>query len=482
MLQFFDRAIIARFFCLALFLGALAWSSSASAITDATTVTTTVSNPPPETPGQSVHFTAQVTKDDGTKVAVPGKAEGSKVTYAIPPHAKTVKVVETTEDKNGKTTEKRESKAFPIADFKDGIAVTLAEVASNIKQGGTATHNTAPPKTTASAFKPAEIVPAVADRFFFEFGFGGGESWTKTTADSFGTGIGPGTFFPNTNSSPFFAIEAGAFLPVVPGVAVGPVAKLVTGDLSSTTLTQTTPSGVVSSSQITRGVEFDAMGRVYLAFPFTYWNGSIYVQGGVAVARYTGSMVNTGIETFQGSVLTTSPIVGGGLQVPVCPVFGIPAEPNGVCTLTFFGEYDHVAVNKTFDTGITGASSATAEAKSADRVEFGFRFITDGGTDGGTALGYLAPVLNRNYPSDIRLKRDIAEVGHLDNGLGLYRYRYLWSDQVYVGVMAQEVAQVVPGAVIVAADGYLRVDYAKLGTHLQTFEQWVASGRPHEAI
>ncbi|MFY9694696.1 MAG: hypothetical protein WBF24_12145 [Xanthobacteraceae bacterium] len=25
----------------------------------------------------------------------------------------------------------------------------------------------------------------------------------------------------------------------------------------------------------------------------------------------------------------------------------------------------------------------------------------------------------------------------LDNGLGLYRYRYLWSDTVYVGVMAR---------------------------------------------
>ena len=46
--------------------------------------------------------------------------------------------------------------------------------------------------------------------------------------------------------------------------------------------------------------------------------------------------------------------------------------------------------------------------------------------------------------SDIRLKRDVALVGRLDNGLGLYRYRYLWSDTVYVGVMAQEVALVRP--------------------------------------
>src|SRR4029450_7449565 len=42
--------------------------------------------------------------------------------------------------------------------------------------------------------------------------------------------------------------------------------------------------------------------------------------------------------------------------------------------------------------------------------------------------------------SDIRLKHDIHLVGHADNGLNLYRYRYLWSDTEYVGVMAQEVA------------------------------------------
>jgi len=35
--------------------------------------------------------------------------------------------------------------------------------------------------------------------------------------------------------------------------------------------------------------------------------------------------------------------------------------------------------------------------------------------------------------SDIRLKRDITQVGEVDGGINLYRYRYLWSDTVYVG-------------------------------------------------
>jgi outer membrane immunogenic protein len=69
--------------------------------------------------------------------------------------------------------------------------------------------------------------------------------------------------------------------------------------------------------------------------------------------------------------------------------------------------------------------------------------------------------------SDIRLKRDIALVGHRGDGLGLYRFRYLWSDNEYVGVMAQEVALIHPEAVTRdPLSGYLSVDYGRLGLPL----------------
>jgi hypothetical protein len=89
----------------------------------------------------------------------------------------------------------------------------------------------------------------------------------------------------------------------------------------------------------------------------------------------------------------------------------------------------------------------------------------------GSALVCVSPCL----PSDIRLKRDIAQVGEVDSGIGLYRYRYLWSDTIHVGVMAQEVTEVVPEAVQHGADGYMRVDYARLGLRVQTWDQWVAA-------
>lgn len=77
-----------------------------------------------------------------------------------------------------------------------------------------------------------------------------------------------------------------------------------------------------------------------------------------------------------------------------------------------------------------------------------------------------------NVRSDIRLKTDVVRVGQLDNGLSLYRFRYLWSSDIYVGVLAQEVLPIVPYAVIVGEDGFMRVNYDMLGTRLMTWEEW----------
>jgi polysaccharide biosynthesis/export protein len=79
------------------------------------------------------------------------------------------------------------------------------------------------------------------------------------------------------------------------------------------------------------------------------------------------------------------------------------------------------------------------------------------------------------FLSDVRVKRDITPIAKLENGLRLYRYRYAWSDTLYVGVLAQEVLQVAPSAVSRGADGYLRVNYARLGLRMQLWEEWIAS-------
>jgi hypothetical protein len=78
--------------------------------------------------------------------------------------------------------------------------------------------------------------------------------------------------------------------------------------------------------------------------------------------------------------------------------------------------------------------------------------------------------------SDIALKHDVVLLGHLDNGLGYYRFNYRGSDKAYVGVMAQEVQAVMPRAVTRGGDGYLRVHYDRLGLKFVTYKDWVAAG------
>lgn len=61
--------------------------------------------------------------------------------------------------------------------------------------------------------------------------------------------------------------------------------------------------------------------------------------------------------------------------------------------------------------------------------------------------------------SDIRLKTDIAEIGHTAAGQPVYSYRYVWGGPVQIGVMAHESPA---DAVSMHESGYLMVDYSKV--------------------
>ncbi len=71
--------------------------------------------------------------------------------------------------------------------------------------------------------------------------------------------------------------------------------------------------------------------------------------------------------------------------------------------------------------------------------------------------------------SDRATKTNIARIGTLPLGIGLYLYEYkpefcrAWGHGRRLGVMADEVEQAMPEAVTVDADGYKRVNHAMLG-------------------
>lgn len=67
------------------------------------------------------------------------------------------------------------------------------------------------------------------------------------------------------------------------------------------------------------------------------------------------------------------------------------------------------------------------------------------------------------FMSDRRAKTDIKRIGALPNGIPTYRYKYRGEKVSRIGVMADEVKQFMPEAVMVGDDGYDRVNYAMIG-------------------
>ena len=78
--------------------------------------------------------------------------------------------------------------------------------------------------------------------------------------------------------------------------------------------------------------------------------------------------------------------------------------------------------------------------------------------------------------SDARLKRDIEQLATRPDGLPIYAFKYLWDDQVHVGVMAQDLLQneVWRPAVLTKPHGYFAVDYGRLGLRMTTLDEWQA--------
>lgn len=61
--------------------------------------------------------------------------------------------------------------------------------------------------------------------------------------------------------------------------------------------------------------------------------------------------------------------------------------------------------------------------------------------------------------SDKRLKRDIGYLFTLPNGIKIYKYRFIGKDTMEIGVIAQEVMEIMPDAVHMDSSGFYKVNY-----------------------
>lgn len=104
-------------------------------------------------------------------------------------------------------------------------------------------------------------------------------------------------------------------------------------------------------------------------------------------------------------------------------------------------------------------SNSQAQSTSSTRSQN--KSTQSGGKKG--LLDYGAAALGGIAASDRRLKTNISAIGKMENGLNIYRFDYINGSGPHVGVMADEVATMVPEALGPMIGGFMTVDYSKIG-------------------
>lgn len=107
----------------------------------------------------------------------------------------------------------------------------------------------------------------------------------------------------------------------------------------------------------------------------------------------------------------------------------------------------------------TGMGNAITSANLANQQSKGSMF--------GSLLGLGGQLGAALIKSDPALKTDIVPMG-IENGFNVYQFRYKDDPdyKTYIGVMADEVKEVRPDAVV-EIDGYMAVDYSKIGVNFR---------------
>jgi hypothetical protein len=77
-------------------------------------------------------------------------------------------------------------------------------------------------------------------------------------------------------------------------------------------------------------------------------------------------------------------------------------------------------------------------------------------------------------PSDRRLKRNIVFL-ETRNDINIYSFQYLWSDEYFAGVMAQDLLGTKHAAAVIENNGFYSVDYSQLGFEMQLLSDYNAA-------
>jgi hypothetical protein len=166
-----------------------------------------------------------------------------------------------------------------------------------------------------------------------------------------------------------------------------------------------------------------------------------------------GSVNAPNLLNSDSSLISNAYNMGGNQQAYNQNVLDAPWTQLGHYSGIIQGQYGGTQTNTQpyFQNRAVGALGGAAAGAAA-----GAQMGTAAGPYGtliGAGIGGIA-----GYVSDRRMKTDIKQVGQMENGLNVYSYRYKWGGPHMIGVMADEVRKVNPGAVT-NVDGIDRVRY-----------------------
>lgn len=172
---------------------------------------------------------------------------------------------------------------------------------------------------------------------------------------------------------------------------------------------------------------------------------SILLQGGQEQSRLQGMDLNAfGAQNTQRANALNEMLTQRSL--PLNEILALSGQSQ--VQTPQFASTPQTGVAGTDVAGITQAGYANQmQGYNAQQQQLGGLF---------SAGASLIPLL-----SDRRAKTEIKRIGTADNGLGLYLYRYKSGGPFQIGVMADEVEQVAPNAVVLGPDDFKRVNYAE---------------------
>lgn len=182
------------------------------------------------------------------------------------------------------------------------------------------------------------------------------------------------------------------------------------------------------------------------------------------ISNTAASMANTGYQTgleAQSSTLRNLPSIMQGIQAPTSMISGVGAQRENIASEN---EAYQALQREQAITGPWQLLQARAGLLSSIANPVTQTTTSGGSRQGispmqGIGAGLGAAAMMAGKMSDRRLKKDIVWLGNIE-GVNVYLFRYTKRGPSgrWIGTMADEV----PHAASLAADGYMRVNYAAL--------------------